>query len=251
MNKNPIQEYRLDIYKRALSYQKNKTLQKTWRAFHSELIKAKYPYNFFWLGVPIIQEPWDIQLMQEIIWEVEPDLIIETGIAWGGSIIFSASMLSLLETCNKIKNGKVVGIDVDIREHNKKNLINHPLGKKIIMIEGSSIDQETINKVFKLAKGKKKILVCLDSNHAHNHVLAELKAYTPLVSRGSYCLVGDTGVEDLPKEAIFNRPWGKGNNPKTAVREFLRNNKKFKIDRVLEFKIILTGAPEGHLRRIK
>jgi cephalosporin hydroxylase len=251
MKKNPLEQYNFDILKRASAYGKNSKLQKVQRDFHDELVKAKYSYNFFWLGVPIIQEPQGIQAMQEIIWKVKPDLIIETGIAWGGSLIFSASMLAILEACGEIDKGDVVGIDIDIRDHNKKAILAHPLSEKITMIEGSSIDEEIVKNVIKLARGKKRVLVCLDSNHTHDHVLAELKAYAPLVSIGSYCIVEDTGIEDSPVETTSNRPWGKGSNPKTAVWEFLKGNKDFKIDKTIESKLVLTGFPDGYLKRIK
>jgi cephalosporin hydroxylase len=211
---------------------------------------VKYAYNFFWLGVPILQAAQDLQALQEIIWEVKPDLIIETGIAWGGSLIFSASMLAILETCNVIENGQVIGIDIDIRSHNKKNILAHPLSKKITLIEGSSIDNKVISQVEKKAKNKK-VLVCLDSNHTHEHVLAELKAYAPLVSIGSYCMVGDTGIEDLPQGFISDRPWGKGNNPKTAIWEYLKENDNFIIDKNIDSKLLLTGSPDGYLKRTK
>ena len=251
MQKNPLKKYRIEAIKRAKLYKNNKALQATSRKFLVQLNKAKYAYNFFWLGVPILQAPQDLQAMQEIIWEVKPNLIIETGIAWGGSIIFSASMLALLEACGEIKNGQVIGIDIDIRSHNKKAILAHPLANKITMFEGSSIDEEIVRKVTKLAKNKKRVLVCLDSNHTHDHVLAELRAYALLVSIGSYCIVGDTGIEDLPVGTTSDRPWGKGNNPKTAVWEFLKENNNFEIDKIIESKLILTGSPDGHLKRIK
>ena len=251
MKKNPLEQFKIEAIKRSKSYQNNKSLQESYKTFLGQIIKAKYAYNFFWLGVPIIQAPQDLQAMQEIIWDVKPDLIIETGIAYGGSIIFSASMLALLEACGKIEKGDVIGIDIDIRPYNKKAVLNHPLGSKITMFEGSSIDEKIIRKVTMLAKDKKRALVCLDSNHAHNHVLAELRAYAPLVGVGSYCIVGDTGIEDLPRGLTSDRPWGKGNNPKTAVREFLKENNNFKVDKVIESKLILTGSPGGFLKRIK
>jgi len=251
MNKNPLKQFHLEAIKRAKLYKNNKYFQKTHKGFMEQIAKTKYVHSFFWLGVPIIQLPQDLQAMQEIIWEVKPDLIIETGIAWGGSIVFSASMLTLLEACHKIKNGQVIGIDIDIRPHNKKAILSHPLSKKIIMFEGSSIDEKIIAKVKKLVKGKKKILVCLDSNHTHDHVLAELRAYASLVSVGSYCIVGDTAIEDVPGGTILGRPWGKGNNPKTAAQEFLKENNNFKIDKVIESKLILTGSPDGYLKRVK
>ena len=251
MSENPLEQFRKEAIERAKEYQNNKELQASWQEFLLQINKAKYAYNFFWLGVPIIQLPQDVQALQEIIWEVKPELIIETGMAWGGSLIFSASMLAILESCKVIKKGKVIGVDIDIRAHNKKAILAHPLGKKITMIEGSSIDKKIIAKVKKLAKNKKRILVCLDSNHTHAHVLAELKAYAPLVNVGSYCMVGDSGVEDLPAGMTSDRPWGKGNNPKTAIWEFLKNNKDFVIDKIVDSKLIMTGSQDGYLRRVK
>ena len=211
----------------------------------------KYSYNFSWFGRPMIQYPQDIVAMQEIIWQVKPDLIIETGIAHGGSLIFNASMLYLLEISLEIKKGKVLGIDIDIREHNRIEIEKHPFSNKIKMIEGSSIDEDIIKQVHNFAKDYKNILVVLDSNHTHKHVLAELNAYAPLVSKGSYCVVFDTIIEDMPDDMFPDRPWGKGNNPKTAVWEFLKENKHFEIDKALESKLILTSAPDGYLKRVR
>lgn len=207
--------------------------------------KYKYTYNFSWLGRPIIQFPQDIMAMQEIIWNIRPDLIIETGIAHGGSIIFYASLLELLG------NGMVVGIDIDIREHNRAAIEQHPFYRRIKMIEGSSTDENVIQQINELASDQKKIMVILDSNHTHEHVLKELEAYSPLVSLNSYLVVFDTLVEDLPDELFTDRPWGKGNNPKTAVWEFLRNNDQFKIDKEIESKLVITVAPDGFLKRVK
>lgn len=251
MEENPLERYRLDALKRAESYKKNKRLQDIWQKFHMEIVKAKYAFNFFWLGIPILQLPQDLQAMQEVIWEIKPDLIIETGIAMGGSLIYSASMLAILETCGKIKRGDVLGIDIEIYPHNKKAIQTHPLSEKITMLEGSSIDEKIIEKVREFVKNKKKILVILDSNHSHEHVLAELRAYAPLVSVGSYCIVGDTGIEDLPEGTTSDRPWCKGNNPKTAVWEYLKENDNFKIDKFIDSKLIFTGSPDGYLKRIK
>jgi len=251
MKKDPLKQFQIEAIQRTKLYQSNKSLQDARQKFFEEINKVKYAYNFFWLGVPILQISQDLQALQEIIWEVKPDLIIETGIAWGGSIVFSASMLVLLEVCGEIQNGQVIGIDINIRPHNKKAILAHPLNNKITMFEGSSIDEGIIRKVTEFAKTKKRALVCLDSNHTHNHVLAELRAYAPLVSIGSYCMVGDTGIEDLPVGITSDRPWGKGNNPKTAVWEFLKENNNFEIDKIIESKIILSGSPDGYLKRIK
>jgi cephalosporin hydroxylase len=215
------------------------------------------------LGRPIIQYPQDMVAMQEIIWKVRPDLIIETGIAHGGSLIMNASMLALLDICEAIELGgdtmispkeskrKVIGIDIDIRSHNKKAIESHPMASRIHMIQGSSIDPLIIKKVKKLAYDYKRIIVCLDSNHTHSHVLEELKAYAPLTSVGSYCVVFDTVVEDLPHKFFDDRPWGPGNSPKTAVQEFLKNFKEFEIDKDICNKLLITVANDGYLKRKK
>ena len=221
--------------------------------------QSKYAYNFEWLGRPIIQFPQDIIEAQELIWKVKPDLIIETGIAHGGSIIFSASMLALLDQADNLKNDKnktgirrkVLGIDIDIREHNLKAIKEHPFYSYIDMIEGSSITNSTINKVENFAKGFDNIMVFLDSNHTHDHVLEELHAYAPLTSKGSYCVVFDTIIEDMPKDSFPNRPWGKNNNPKTAVWKFLKENSDFEIDKSIQNKLMITVAPDGYLKKVK
>ena len=210
-----------------------------------ESCKHKYSYNFTWLGRPIIQYPQDMVAMQEIIWEVKPDLIIETGIAHGGSLIFYASILELVGD-----GGQVLGIDIDIREHNRVEIEKHPMFKRITMIEGSSLDKDIAKQVRDFAKDKKQILVVLDSMHTHDHVLKELKFYSPLVTKGSYLVIFDTIIEDMPEDFFPDRPWGKGNNPKTAVWEFLKNNKCFEIDKMIENKLLITVAPGGYLKCI-
>ncbi|MBI9113156.1 cephalosporin hydroxylase family protein [Maridesulfovibrio ferrireducens] len=206
----------------------------------------KYTYHFRWMGLPIIQYPQDIVAMQELIWDIKPDLIIETGIARGGSLIFYASLMKMMDI-----DGEVLGIDIDIREHNRKAIEFHPMAKYITMIQGSSITDEVMHQVHTLAKGKKSVMVVLDSNHTHEHVLSELRAYAPLVTIGSYLVVFDTVVEDLPDELWDNRPWGKGNNPKTAVWEFLKETDRFEIDTSIHNKLQITVAPDGYLRCIK
>lgn len=220
-----------------------------------------YTYNFKWLDRPIIQYPQDIVGMQELIWQVKPDLIIETGIAHGGSLIFSASMLALLDMAEAIENGstinpkeskrKVLGIDIDIRAHNRDAIEAHPMASRIQMIQGSSIAPEVIAQVKAVATKHARVLICLDSNHTHEHVLAELQAYAPLTSVNSYCVVFDTLVEDMPDDMCKDRPWGKGNNPKTAVREFLKSNDQFEIDKTIEAKLLITVAPDGYLKRVR
>lgn len=231
------------------------------RAWLEASIRARYSYCFRWLGQPIIQYPQDIVAMQEIIWQVKPDLIIETGIAHGGSLILSASMLALLDVCEGIEKKRsidpakserrVLAVDVDIRAHNRAAIEAHPMASRIQMIQGSSIAPETVGQVKKIAAAHQTILVCLDSNHTHEHVLAELRAYAPLTTIGSYCVVFDTIIEDLPKEMFPDRPWGPGNNPMTAVQEFLRTHPEFKIDNPIHQKLLITVAPNGYLRRIK
>lgn len=211
---------------------------------------TKYAYHFSWLGRPLIQVPQDIVAMQELIWSIQPDLIIETGIAHGGSLIFSASMLELNAICGGPQDAEVLGIDIDIRQHNREAIEAHPMFKRISMIQGSSIAPEIIEQVKAKAEGKQKILVCLDSNHTHDHVLAELEAYAPLTSVGSYCVVFDTVVEDLPDEMFGDRPWGVGNNPKTAVWEYLKTHPEFEIDKTIQHKLLITVAPDGYLKRI-
>lgn len=208
--------------------------------------RNKYTYRFSWMGRPIIQRPQDILAMQELIWKVKPDLIIETGIARGGSIVFYASMLELLKG-----DGMVVGIDIDIRAHNKQAVEDHSMAERITMIEGSSVDPDVIAQVHELAKGKKRILVCLDSMHTEEHVLKEIEAYSPLVTKDSYLVVFDTIIEDMPEGSFPNRPWGIGDNPKTAVHKFLKDNDRFVIDEFLEDKLLITVAPDGYLRCVK
>ena len=210
----------------------------------------KYSYNFRWMGIPIIQYPQDIVAMQEIIYELKPDLIIETGIAHGGSIVFYASLLELNAIDGGPKNAIVVGIDIDIRAHNLAKLEKHSMFSRMVLLEGSSVSEDIIKKVHEIAKGFNKILVILDSNHTEEHVLAELRAYSNLVSRGSYCVVFDTAIEDLPDELHSERSWGKGNNPKSAVFKFLAENANFKIDKTIDDKIQISVAPSGYLKRV-
>ena len=239
---------------------KNIVLKNLSNQWINESIKTKYSYHFESLGIPIIQYPQDMVAMQELVWEVKPDLIIETGIAHGGSLIMNASMLSLLDMCEAIETGelfdprksnrKILGIDVDIRAHNREAIEAHPMFSRIKMIQGSSISADVVNQVKKEAKKYKRILVCLDSNHTHEHVLAELQAYAPLTSIGSYCVVFDTMVEDVPKEMYHDRPWGPRDNPKTAVWEYLKTHTDFEIDKNIQNKLMITVSPEGYLKRV-
>lgn len=203
-----------------------------------------YSYNFSWMGRPIIQFPQDMVAMQEIIWAMQPDLIIETGIAHGGSLIYYASILEL------IGKGEVLGVDIEIRPHNKEAIEKHRMFERISMIEGSSTAQETIAQVKECAEGKERVMVCLDSNHTHAHVLEELRLYAPFVSRGGYLVVFDTIVEDVGDELFMDRPWSSGNSPKSAVKEFLRENSEFVVDEEIENKLVLTVCPGGYLKRL-
>ncbi|MDM0081978.1 cephalosporin hydroxylase family protein [Variovorax sp. J31P179] len=227
----------------------NSKLKADAQALMDSSIRAQYSYNFSWMGRPIIQYPQDIVAMQEIIWRVQPDLIIETGIAHGGSLIFSAAMLELNAACGGPADAKVLGIDIDIRAHNRAAIEAHPMFRRISMIEGSSVAPEVIDRVRQEAIGKGRVLVCLDSNHTHAHVLQELRAYAPLVTIGSYCVVFDTIVEDLPAELFPDRAWAPGDNPKTAVREFLAANSGFVIDHTIDQKLLVSVAPNGYLKR--
>ncbi|MGZ5662578.1 MAG: cephalosporin hydroxylase family protein, partial [Usitatibacter sp.] len=227
---------------------------------------------FSWMGRPIIQTPIDMAAMQELVWSVRPDLIVETGIAHGGSLVLSASLLAMLDYCDAVESGKALdpraarrrglGIDIDIRAHNRAAIEAHPMAHRIDMIQGSSIAPDVVERVRGIAARHEKVLVLLDSNHTHEHVLAELEAYAPLTSAGSYCIVFDTIVEDLPEGFFADRPWNRGDNPKTAVREYLRLLKEegrtaadgarlaFEVDRALEGKLLITVAPDGYLKRV-
>jgi cephalosporin hydroxylase len=230
-------------------------------AFMRASTKPQYSYNFLWQGRPIIQYPQDMVAMQELIWDIRPDLIIETGIAHGGSLIFSASLLALLDMYDAIESGntidpaksarKVLGIDIDIREHNRRAIEAHPMASRIEMIQGSSIDDDVVAKVKAFASGYQRILVCLDSMHTHDHVMAELEAYAPLVSVGSYCVVFDTLIEDMHEDAYPDRPWSIGDNPKTAVHEWIKANSNFEIDKAISNKLLISVAPDGYLKRTK
>jgi cephalosporin hydroxylase len=247
---NPTEQFKQECESEIKAQGDNLPLQQLTRSWMDTANSGKYSYHFEWLGRPIIQYPQDILAMQQIIWEVKPDLIIETGIAHGGSLIFSASMLELIATCTG-SEGEVLGIDIDIRPHNRKAIEEHPLFKRISMIQGSSIAPETIAQVKEKVKNKKRILVCLDSNHTHDHVLAELEAYAPLTTLGSYSVVMDTVIEDMPEGFFPDRPWGKGNNPKTSVWKYLKSHSEFEIDKTIQNKIMITVAPDGYLKRVR
>lgn len=255
-----MNEFKKEVAARIESNGCNAAMIRAGEQFMRDTTTTKYSYNFAWLGRPIIQYPQDMVAMQELVWEIKPDLIIETGIAHGGSLILSASMLALLDMNEAIESGitinpkeskrKVLGIDIDIRAHNLAAIEAHPMASRIQMIQGSSIAPEIIEQVHAIAANYPRILVFLDSNHTHDHVLAELEAYAPLTTIGSYCVVFDTVVEDMPKEMFPDRPWGPGNNPKTAVWEYLKTHPEFEIDKSIQHKLLITVAPDGYLKRI-
>ncbi len=254
------QKFKLEVEANVKKLGASPEIQNLGVHFVSESALFNYSYNFCWMGRPIIQYPQDIIAMQELIWEVKPDLIIEMGIAHGGSLILSASMLALLDYADAVESGqsldpkagrrRVLGVDIDIRSHNRESIEAHPIAHKIDMIEGSSIAPDIISQVHEYAKGYDRILICLDSNHTHGHVLAELEAYAPLTSKNSYCVVFDTIIEDLPADMFPDRPWGPGDNPKTAVWEYLKTHPEFEIDQSIDHKLLISVAPDGYLKRI-
>lgn len=242
---NPVEAYKEECKKRIELQGKDKQLSEVSKAFAEATIGSGYSYNFTWMGRPIIQYPQDMIAMQEIIWEVKPDLIIETGIAHGGSLIYYASILEL------IGKGEVLGIDIDIRAHNRAEIEKHPMYKRIKMIQGSAISKEIIEQIKPQVAGKQTVMVCLDSNHTHAHVLKELELYSPFVTVGSYLIAFDTIVEHLPANLYKDRPWSIGDNPKTAVDEFLKTNDNFEIDHAIDSKLLISVAPEGYLKRVR
>jgi cephalosporin hydroxylase len=246
-----MSDFERELQERLTANGRDRDLQAKAHALLEASVPAKYSYNFSWLGRPIIQYPQDIAAMQEIIWAVQPDLIVETGIAHGGSLIFSASMLELNAACGGAQDALVIGVDIDIRAHNRRAIEAHPMARRIQMIQGSSIAPEIVAQVHSKAAGRKRVLVCLDSNHTHEHVLAELIAYAPLTSVGSYCVVFDTLIEDMPQDMYPDRPWGPGNNPRTAVAEYLRTHAEFEVDHRIDNKLLVSVARGGYLRRVR
>lgn len=241
---DPIAAFERDVEQRIAANAGNTALAAAGAAFLEAADAAKYEYNFSWMGRPIIQYPQDVVALQELVWRTRPDVIVETGIAHGGSTMLYASLLALLGG-----SGHVVSVDVDIRAHNRAAIEAHPMfaAGRITLVEGSSIDPEIVVKVRALAAGAPRVMVCLDSNHTHDHVLAELRAYSPLVRRGQYIVVFDTSIETIEGGGYPDRPWGKGDNPMTAVRAFLTENARFTVDRRVADKLVVTSAPDGFL----
>jgi cephalosporin hydroxylase len=254
------QEFKNSVSQRIKDQGDNVRLKKSADDFMLESTQPKYSYNFEWLGRPFIQYPQDMIAIQEIIWTVQPDLIIETGIAHGGSLIFSASMLALLDICSDgiVRVGGrgkgdrlVVGIDIDIRKHNKEAIEKHGLSSFIHLIEGSSTDRHVFEEVQRIASRYQKVLVLLDSNHTHEHVLQELKLFSNLVSVNSYCVVFDTIIERFGDDMYPDRSWGPGDSPLSAVNEFLSESENFEVDKFIDNKLLISVAPCGYLKRIK
>jgi len=242
---DPVEQFRLERQENIARLGRDAGLQELGRSFIERTGEAKYSYNFTWMGRPIIQFPQDMVAMQELIWSVRPDLIIETGVAHGGSLVYYASLLEL------IGEGRVLGIDIDIRAHNRAAIEAHPMAHRIQLLQGSSIDQALVDQVRAIAAPARRVMVLLDSNHTDAHVAGELAAYAPLVTAGSYLVVFDTVIEQMPAGYFPDRPWGPGNNPMTAVRRFLASTDRFEIDRSVCDKLLVSVAPEGYLRCVK
>lgn len=257
---NPIEKFAQEVAGNIASLRGDQDLAALSRIWVREITRHKWAYNFAWLGRPAIQFPNDAWQVQELIWQVRPDVIVETGIAHGGSLIFNASMLSLLEYCDAVESGgtldpqnpqrRVIGIDIDIREHNREAIDAHPMRSRISMVQGSSIDAGVVEEVRSQIPSDATVMVLLDSNHTHDHVLGELEAYAPLVTPQSYCVVFDTIVEDMPVDFFGDRPWRPGNSPKSAVHEYVKSHPEFEIDHDIDAKLQISVAPEGFLKRV-
>ncbi len=257
---NPVKKFLDDRQKQISGYSNDDLLIDQSQRWLETSMNRRYVYNFDWLGRPIIQYPQDMVALQEIVWATRPDLIIETGVAHGGSLILSASLLAMLDYCDAVQSAalldpkaskrKVLGIDIDIRSHNKDAIEAHPLSHMIDLIQGSSIEPEVISSVRSYANNFKRVMICLDSNHTTDHVFAELNAYGDLTSKGCYCVVFDTFVNDMSSNLFPDRPWGPNNNPKIAVHKFLEINSKFVIDKSIHEKLQITVAPDGYLIKI-
>ena len=243
---NESERFAAEVAQNIASLRNDGDVQALSRVWLREIARHKYAYNFTWMGRPLIQFPQDMVAVQELIWKVKPEVIVETGIAHGGSLIFSASILTLLGG-----DRRVVGVDIDIRQHNRSAIESHPMAGRIDLVQGSSIDVAVVQQVKEKIGSRRPVMVILDSNHTHEHVLAELNLYSSLVSAGSYLIVMDTAIEDMPSGSFPDRPWDKGSNPKTAVHEFLKTNSRFRIDKDIESKLLITVAPDGYLECIK
>jgi len=246
----PTELYIKERDKQVLLNQNDTELRTVKHSFTTQLVRTNHIKNFIYLGIPVLQYATDLMVMQELIWQIKPDYVIETGVAFGGSLVFYASILKALG------HGMAIGIDIDIREPNRQQIAGHPLSRRIMTIQGDSTDKATLRQLrYMIGDYRKlKILVVLDSLHTHAHVLKELEIYSELVSVGSYLIVQDTAIEfygHLDKNQ--DRPWGEGNNPWSAVMAFLKTEagKNFVIDKDVETRALITGAIDGWLRRIE
>jgi cephalosporin hydroxylase len=261
MSDSPYQAFRRQVAAETAAQGADPELARLTREWMDRSLEHRYSYHFEWLGRPVIQYPQDMVALQELVWSTRPDLIVETGIAHGGSLILSASLLALLDLCDAAEVGEpldptapgrtVVGVDIDIRPHNRAAVEAHPMAHRIRMIEGSSTAPEVVAEVNEVAAEYRRVMVCLDSNHTHDHVLAELEAYAPLTTVGCYCVVFDTVIENMPAGLTADRPWAPGDNPLTAVREYLKRHPEFEVDRSIDDRVAITVAPGGYLKRLR
>jgi len=251
-----IPGFQNEVRRRVAANRWNEPLRKSAADFLKLSHGENYSYNFTYMDRPIIQYPQDMAAVQELIWEIKPDLVIETGVAHGGSIVFSASQLALLDLIESRERGQpvlptrcVLGIDIEIRPHNRRALESHPMRPWFELFEVSSTNPETIREIQHRASEYERVIVMLDSNHTEEHVLGELEAYAGLVSVGSYCIVFDTLIEDLPDSAFPDRPWSQGNNPRTAVEKFLRDHPEFEPCHYIDDKLLISTSAGGYLKR--
>ena len=249
MQMNPYLTFKEECAREIEAQGGDETLRQASRDWMNLANRARYSYHFEWLGRPVIQYPQDLVAMQELMWRIKPDLVIETGVAHGGSLVFFASMLELNAVCGGPADATVLGIDIEIRAHNRSFIEAHPLARRIRLIQGSSTNATVVAEARRATQDRRKVMVSLDSNHTHDHVLAELQAYAPLVSAGSYCMVFDTVIEHMPRDMFPDRAWGPGNNPMTAVKAFLERHAEFEIDQEMDAKLLISVAPGGFLRR--
>jgi len=208
--------------------------------------RYRWIHQTTWMGEPLLNLPQDMFAMQEIIFKTRPKYIVEIGVAWGGGLLFYATLLDVLG------GNKAIGVDTFIPDDLRQRLMSHGrLSERICLVNGSSIEQTTLQQVQSLLGDSREVMVFLDSFHTHDHVLQELRFYSPLVGKGHYLICGDTILEDIPVQEHRSRPWGPGNNPKTAIEQFLRENDRFQVDRAIEHKLLLTCNPGGYLRCCK
>lgn len=238
-------DFEADKRRNAQAQYRDQRLRKQSLDFIVESDKYGYGYQWTWLGLPIIQMPQDILVTQEIIWQTKPDVVIETGIAWGGSVALYASLLQL------IGKGTVVAVDLNLMDHVEAQIMALPFSERIQLYKGSSTETSMRQKIAAHVKPGQSVMVLLDSNHTHDHVLEELKLYAPLVTEGQYLVVSDTVVEDIPVQDHRPRPWGPGNNPKTALQAYLAQSDRFVVDEMIDSKLLLSYTPQGYCRCVK